>query len=72
MIKAADDQPVWHTIRKSEVPGNGVFARDDIPKGARILEYLGEKITKKESDRRGFRWNLAVFSMVSAANDQGK
>ena len=54
MKKAANDQPVWHKIRKSEVHGNGVFALADIRAGARILEYLGEKITKKESDRRGW------------------
>jgi len=29
-----------------------VFARHDIPKGTYIIEYVGEKITKEESDRR--------------------
>jgi len=55
MAKAKEDQAVWHVIRKSKVHGNGVFARDDIPAGSQILEYLGEKITKKESDRRGWK-----------------
>lgn len=54
MTKTALDQPLLHKIRKSKVHGNGVFARDDISEGTRILEYLGEKITKKESDRRGW------------------
>jgi SET domain-containing protein len=54
MTKTATDQPPWHQIRKSKVHGNGVFARADISEGTRILEYLGEKITKKESDRRGW------------------
>ena len=54
MTEAATDQPVWHKIRKSKVHGNGVFASHDIPEGAKILEYLGEKITKQESDKRGW------------------
>lgn len=54
MTKTAEDQSLWHKIRKSKVHGNGVFASADIPEGTRILEYLGEKITKKESDRRGW------------------
>jgi len=65
MTKAADDQPVWHKIRKTKVHGNGVFASDDIPSGVRILEYLGEKITKKESDRRGW----ALFEKAQKTGD---
>jgi SET domain-containing protein len=48
----------WVTVRKSRIHGNGVFAKKLIPKGVRIIEYLGEKITKKESDVRA----QAVFS----------
>lgn len=54
MKKSSEELPVWHKIRKSKVHGNGVFALKDVPEGQRILEYLGEKITKKESDRRGW------------------
>jgi len=39
--------------RKSGVHGWGIFARTSIPKGARIVEYIGEKITKAEAERRG-------------------
>jgi len=39
--------------RKSPIHGWGIFAKVDIPKGVRIIEYVGEKITKAESDRRG-------------------
>ena len=42
-----------HEVRKSSIHGNGVFARCDIKAGERILEYLGEKIDKEESNRRG-------------------
>ncbi len=43
------------TIRNSKIHGRGVFAKTDIPKGARIIEYVGEKISKKEADIRGPR-----------------
>jgi len=38
--------------RKSKIHGWGVFAKKDIPKDTKIIEYVGEKVTKKESDRR--------------------
>jgi uncharacterized protein len=37
-------------VRKSKVHGTGVFALKDIPKGAKVIEYVGRKITKRESD----------------------
>ncbi len=39
-------------VRKSGIHNKGVFAKRDIPKGAKIIEYVGEIITKAESDRR--------------------
>ena len=42
-----------YEIRKSPIHGNGVFAARDIKNGERIMEYLGEKISKEESNRRG-------------------
>ncbi|HIJ10718.1 TPA: SET domain-containing protein [Candidatus Woesearchaeota archaeon] len=39
-------------VKKSRIHNNGVFARMDIPKGVRIIQYVGEKITKREADRR--------------------
>ena len=39
-------------VRKSRIHGTGVFASTDIPAGTRVIEYVGEKITKAESDRR--------------------
>ncbi len=40
-------------VKKSAIHGNGVFAAKDIKKGEKIIEYLGEKISKAESNRRG-------------------
>jgi SET domain-containing protein len=38
--------------RRSSVHGFGIYARKDIPKGTRIIQYVGERITKKEAERR--------------------
>jgi SET domain-containing protein len=42
----------WMELRQSEIHGLGAFARTDIPKGTRIIEYVGEKISNAEADRR--------------------
>ncbi len=39
-------------VKNSPVHGNGVFAKVQIPKGTKIIEYVGEKITKEEGTRR--------------------
>jgi uncharacterized protein len=39
--------------KKSSIHGYGIFAKIDIPQGARIIEYVGEIITKAEAERRG-------------------
>jgi len=39
-------------VRRSKIHGSGVFAKIDIPQGTEIIEYVGEKVTKAESDRR--------------------
>lgn len=38
--------------RSSEIHGTGVYAIKDIPAGKKIIEYLGERIDKEESERR--------------------
>ncbi|MCK5580970.1 MAG: SET domain-containing protein-lysine N-methyltransferase [Candidatus Omnitrophica bacterium] len=39
-------------VRDSRIHSTGVFAKKFIPEGTRIIEYVGERITKAESDRR--------------------
>ncbi len=39
-------------VRYSKIHHKGIFAGRDIPKGTKIIEYVGEKITKKESNKR--------------------
>jgi uncharacterized protein len=40
------------TKKRSAIHSVGLFAKTDIAKGARIIEYVGEKITMKEAGRR--------------------
>ncbi len=42
---------MWE-VRKSKVHGSGIFASENIAKGTKIIEYIGEKISKTEGDRR--------------------
>ena len=39
-------------VRSSPVHGKGAFALRRIPKGTRIVEYLGERISHREADHR--------------------
>jgi len=43
----------YWTVRSSSIHNRGIFARCEIPNDAPIIEYIGEKITKAESTRRG-------------------
>src|ERR1051325_526431 len=42
----------WFELRRSPIQGVGAFAIQDIPKGTRIIEYTGQKISNAEADRR--------------------
>ena len=39
-------------VKKSKIHGTGVFATKSISKNTKIIEYIGEKILKKEGDIR--------------------
>jgi uncharacterized protein len=39
-------------VRNSAIHGRGVFAARKIPKGTRVIEYRGQRVTHKEVDRR--------------------
>jgi SET domain-containing protein len=42
----------WFEIRRSVIQGRGAFAVRAIPKGTRIIEYTGERISHAEADKR--------------------
>jgi uncharacterized protein len=45
-------RPAWFRVRRSAVHGLGAFAARRIRKGTRIVEYLGERVSHREADRR--------------------
>lgn len=38
--------------KKSSIHGTGIVAKQDILKGTKVIEYIGEKVSKKEGDKR--------------------
>ena len=38
--------------KKSKIHGTGIFANSDIKKNIKIIQYIGEKVSKKEGDKR--------------------
>ena len=42
---------LWYK-KKSSLHGSGLFSSCDIKKGEQIIEYIGDKVTKKEGDKR--------------------
>jgi len=53
----------WVSFHRSRIHGTGGFARRDIPAGTRLIEYVGEKITKAESLRRCEANNEYIFTL---------
>ena len=47
-----DSQSPPIEVRNSEVHGRGVFSTRSIKKGERIIEYLGDRVSHAEADRR--------------------
>jgi len=50
-------------IGPSLIHGEGVFAQTEMRRGERVIEYIGEKITKAESLRRCERQNWYIFAL---------
>ncbi len=58
-------------VRNSPIHGRGVFALNAIAKGARILEYTGERMSHAEADRRYSKLHEgSSHTMLFAANDE--
>jgi SET domain-containing protein len=41
------------TIRESRIHRRGVYAAERIPAGKKVIEYTGERISRRETKRRG-------------------
>jgi SET domain-containing protein len=53
----------WLVFKESPIHGLGAFAKTDIRAGSRVIEYVGEKITKQESLRRCEASNYYIFAL---------
>ena len=61
-----------YRLRQSTVHGSGLFATRAIPKGELVVEYVGERITHEEADRRhaekadddGHTWLFTIDSKI--------
>jgi len=51
-VSPAPTPSLWARPAASSVHGSGLYATTPIPQNTRVIEYVGERITKKESDRR--------------------
>ena len=51
---------MWVTSR---IAGQGLFAEQDIRQGTKIIQYIGEKITHEESERRLAAGNVYIFGL---------
>jgi uncharacterized protein len=50
-------------VGPSRIAGQGLFAGQEIKKGAKIRRYIGQKITHEESDRRLAAGNVYIFGL---------
>ena len=42
---------LWYK-KRSSLHGSGLFAASNIKKDDQVIQYIGDKVTKKEGDRR--------------------
>ena len=49
MLSTQRRSPRLYVVKKSAIHGRGVFAATTIPKGTRIIEYTGERISHAEA-----------------------
>jgi len=53
----------WLVFKESQIHGLGGFAKVEIPPGTRVVEYVGERISKQESVRRCEASNHYIFAI---------
>ncbi len=51
-MKQKNTTSPYIVVRNSRIHGRGVFAKKNIPAGARVIEYVGERLTKAQAYKR--------------------
>jgi len=59
-------------VGKSRIAGKGLFTVQDIKKGTSILQYIGEKITRAEGEKRLAQGNVYIFAFNDHWDIDGK
>jgi hypothetical protein len=77
MINSATAIPIeqgneFLEVRQSTIHGTGGYARREIAAGKRIIEYVGERISKEESTRRCEADNEYIFTIDEQWDLDGK
>jgi uncharacterized protein len=70
-FQGMDELPLPIEIRVSPIHGLGAFARTAISKGSRVVEYLGERITRAESLKRCEAGNQFIFGLSETEDLDG-
>ena len=60
-------QSAYCEVRDSAIHGRGVYATGFIPKETKIIEYVGELVDKKESERRALSQHAKSLKTGDAA-----
>lgn len=61
---------IFLDIKKSKISGLGLFAADDIGWGQRIIEYVGQKISVREGNRREKFYDKIGANYLFSLNDK--
>ena len=61
---------VW--VGPSRISGTGLFTTQDIKKGTRIIQYIGQRISKEETAERLYQGNQYIFEFNDRYNIDGK
>lgn len=59
-------------VGKSRIAGQGLFTLQEIHKDTRILPYIGERISKKESVKRLTQGNVYIFTFSDQYDIDGQ
>jgi SET domain-containing protein len=60
----SDPMKIQVRVGPSRIAGQGLFAVQDMHKGTRIMQYIGEKIASRERARRLAAGNAYIFHLT--------
>ncbi len=58
-------------VGKSRIAGKGLFTLQEIKQGTRIMQYVGDRISKAESAKRLAQGNVSIFTFSAQYDIDG-